>query len=70
MEIRPKTNEKVKCEAHKVSWNLENGLLLCCQPIKYESSKPGLKTADLLYQSLLESQGLFNSRLWDCDPWS
>ena len=63
MKIRPKTNEKVKREARKVSSNLENGLLLCRQPIKYESLSPGLKIADLLYQPLLESQGLFSCRL-------
>ena len=64
MKIRPKTNEKVKSSAHKVSWNLANGWLLCCQPIEYESLSPGLKVADLLYQPLLQSQGPFNSRLW------
>ena len=64
MKIRQKTNEKVMCLAHKVSWNLENGLLLCCRPIGYEYLSPGLKIADLLYQPLLESQGLFNFRLW------
>ena len=67
MKISPMTNEKVKCKAHKVSWNLENSLLLCFQRIEYESLSPGLKIADLLYQPLLESQGLFNLRF---DPGS
>ena len=44
----PKTNEKGKCWARKVSLNLEKGLLLCWQPIEYESLIPGLKIAGLL----------------------
>ena len=45
-------------------WCLENGLLSCCQPIQYESLSLGLKIADILYQPLLESEGLFYSKLW------
>ena len=51
-----------------MSYNLENRLLLCCQPIEYESLSPGLNVADLFYQPLLESQGVFLTV--DCDPGS
>ena len=37
--------------------------LLSTDKVQYESLSPGLKIADLLYQPLLESQGLFNFRL-------
>ena len=51
-----------------MSWNLENGLLLCCQLVEFESLSPGLKYCRFNLPTLVRVRGFLavdsESGLW------